>query len=405
MATSKHGLSPGHVDRHIDNPPDRHGMGFSGPMDSDFIVIGAGIAGASVAALLAKDATVILLEREDHPGVHSTGRSAALFSAIYGNETVRALSRASRAFFAEPPADFCTTALIKPRGSLFLASEAQIERLDGFAALPDIAPMTQRLSAAETIALCPALRSDYIAGGLLEPQSTDIEVHELHQGYLRLFKQREGTLITETGVEGLERIDGGWTVHAGSRRSRAPVVVNAAGAWADAVAALAGIAPIGLQPYRRTAVLVEPPEGAVIEHWPMMIDIDEQFYVKPDAGLLLVSPADETPMGPCDAQPEELDIATAIYRAEEAMTLNVRRTRRSWAGLRSFVADRTPVVGFDPAADGFFWLAGQGGYGIQTAPALARAAAALARRRDLPADLTAEGVRPAAIAPDRLRDS
>lgn len=373
-------------------------------MDSDFIVIGAGIAGASVAALLAEDATVILLEREDHPGFHSTGRSAALFSEIYGNETVRALSRASRAFFVDPPAGFSATALVKQRGSLFLASEAQLDRLEAFAALPDIAPMTRRLSVAEMIELCPALRPDFIAGGLLEPASTDIEVHELHQGYLRLFKQRGGTLVTEAGVEALDRIDGGWAVTAGSRTLSAPVIINAAGAWADAVAALAGVAPIGLQPYRRTAVLVDPPEGAAIDHWPMMIDIDEEFYVKPDAGLLLVSPADETPMDPCDVQPEELDIATAIYRAEEAMELNVRRTKRSWAGLRNFVADRTPVVGFDPDAEGFFWLAGQGGYGIQTCPALARAAAALAQRRALPADLIAEGVRATDMGPGRLRN-
>lgn len=372
-------------------------------MDSDFIVIGAGIAGASVAALLADEAKVILLEREDYPGFHSTGRSAALFSELYGNETVRALSRASRAFFVEPPEDFAETALVRRRGSLFVASARQLEQLDAFAALPDIAPVAQRLSATELAALCPQLRTDFVAAGVLEPQSMDIEVHELHQGYLRLFKQRGGTLVTEAPVETLAREDGGWTVAAGSHRLRARVVINAAGAWADVIATVAGVAPIGLQPYRRTAVLVDPPEGAATEHWPMIIDIDEQFYVKPDAGLLLVSPADETPSDPCDAQPEELDIATGIYRAEEAMKLGIHRTKRSWAGLRSFVADRTPVVGFDPEAEGFFWLAGQGGYGIQTAPALARAAAALALGRDLPEDLVAEGVRREDLAPDRLR--
>ncbi|KQX26013.1 MULTISPECIES: NAD(P)/FAD-dependent oxidoreductase [unclassified Sphingomonas] len=372
-------------------------------MDSDFIVIGAGIAGASVAALLAAEARVILLEREDHPGFHSTGRSAALFSEIYGNETVRALSRASRPFFLDPPQDFSETDLVRQRGSLFLASAAQLEQLDAFAALPDIAPVTRRLSGEQLTELCPQIRADFVVAGVLEPQSMDIEVHELHQGYLRLFRRRGGTLITEAPVDAMVREDGGWRVAAGSRRLRAPVVINAAGAWADAVAALAGVAPIGLQPYRRTAVLVDPPQGAATDKWPMMIDIDEEFYVKPDAGLLLVSPADETPSDPCDAQPDELDIATAIYRAEEALKLDVRRTKRSWAGLRSFVADRTPVVGFDPEAEGFFWLAGQGGYGIQTAPALARAAAALAQHGDLPPDLLAQGVRQADLAPDRLR--
>jgi len=372
-------------------------------MNSDFIVIGAGIAGASVAALLAEKAKVILLEREEYPGFHSTGRSAALFSEIYGNETVRALSRASRSFFVNPPQGFSETELVRQRGSLFVASASQLEQLDAFAALPDVAPVTQRLSGDALMTLCPQLRADVIAAGVLEPASMDIEVHELHQGYLRLFKQRGGTLLTEAPVETLVREDDGWTVTAGAHRLRAPVVINAAGAWADAVATLAGVTPVGLQPYRRTAVLVDPPEGATTDRWPMIIDIDEEFYVKPDAGLLLVSPADETPSDPCDVQPEELDIATAIYRAEEAISLNVRRTKRSWAGLRSFVADRTPVAGFDPEAEGFFWLAGQGGYGIQTAPGLARTAAALALGRDLPADLVAEGVRQEDLAPDRLR--
>jgi D-arginine dehydrogenase len=372
-------------------------------MDHDFIIIGAGIAGASVAAMLAAEARVVLVEREDHPGFHSTGRSAALFSEIYGNETVRALSRASRSFFVAPPESFGATTLVKRRGSLFIASAGQLEQLEAFASLPDIAPMTRRVSIEEMIGLCPALRPDVIVAGVLEPDSMDIEVHELHQGYLRQFRRHGGTLITDAEVASLDRQAGGWRAQAGSRELRAPVVINAAGAWADVVATLAGVAPVGLQPRRRTAVLVDPPEGAAIDRWPMIIDIDEEYYVKPDAGLLLVSPADETPMEPCDVQPEELDIAMAIHRAEEAMVLDVRRTRRSWAGLRSFVADRTPVVGFDPTAEGFFWLAGQGGYGIQTAPALARAAAALALRRDLPADLVAEGIRPAALAPDRLR--
>lgn len=372
-------------------------------MDHDFIVIGAGIAGASVAAMLAVEARVVLVEREDHPGLHSTGRSAALFSEIYGNETVRALSRASRSFLVEPPEDFGTTALVKPRGSLFLASADQLERLEAFAVLPDIAPVTRRVAIEEMIGLCPALRPDFIVAGVLEPQSMDIEVHELHQGYLRHFRRHGGTLITGAEVTGIGRRPGGWRVQAGSQELRAPVVVNAAGAWADAVATLAGVAPVGLQPCRRTAVLVDAPEGAAVDRWPMLIDIDEEYYVKPDAGLLLVSPADETPMEPCDVQPEELDIAMAIHRAEQAMALDVRRTRRSWAGLRSFVVDRTPVVGFDGTAEGFFWLAGQGGYGIQTAPALARAAAALALRSDLPADLVAEGVSPADLTPDRLR--
>ena len=183
----------------------------------------------------------------------------------------------------------------------------------------------------------------------------------------------------------------------------APVVVNAAGAWADVVAELAGARPIGLQPMRRTALLVDPPEGVRIDDWPMVIDVEETFYFKPDAGLLLLSPADETPSPPCDAQPEALDVAVAIDRVQTATTLEVRRVRHRWAGLRSFVADRAPVAGWDPEAAGFFWLAGQGGYGIQTAPAMARTAAALLQNEALPGDLVDAGVDPRALSPERLQ--
>ena len=180
-------------------------------------------------------------------------------------------------------------------------------------------------------------------------------------------------------------------------------MVNAAGAWADEIAGLAGVAPIGLQPMRRTAILVEPPPGAEIDDWPMVIDADESFYFKPDAGLLLVSPADETPMAPCDVQPDEWDVAVAVDRVETATTLKITRVKHRWAGLRSFVADRTPVAGYDPDAPGFFWLAGQGGYGIQTAPALSRLAAALVLDLPIPAGLVAHGVNAADLAPARLR--
>ena len=368
----------------------------------DVIVIGAGMAGLSAAAVLAERLSVAVIERESQPGYHSTGRSAALFSAIYGGEAVRALSRGSQAFLYEPPAGFAAAPLVRRRGSLYIARADQAAAFEAFASPPDVAAAVHRLEPAETLALCPILRPDHAAFAALEPDSADVDVHGLHQGYLRLLRARGGRLLTDHPVVGLEPMAEGWRVRTGGTSFTAPVVVNAAGAWADEVAELAGARPIGLQPMRRTALLVDPPEGVPVDDWPMVIDVEETFYFKPDAGLLLLSPADETPSPPCDAQPEAWDVAVAVDRVQSATTLAVRRVRHRWAGLRSFVADRTPVAGWDPDAPGFFWLAGQGGYGIQTAPAMARTAAALLQRQALPRDLLEAGVDPRALSPERL---
>jgi D-arginine dehydrogenase len=369
---------------------------------ADIIVVGAGIAGASVAAHLAETRRVVVIEREDRPGYHSTGRSAALFTEIYGNPSIRALTRASRTFLFEPPAGFTDGSLTHPRGCLYIATAAQLESLREFASLPDVLPATRRVDGAEAQALCPVLRDEYVAGALYEPDSSDIEVHALHQGYLRLFRRREGRLLTNAPVEALERAGHGWTVRAGGETLTAAVIVNAAGAWADEVAALAGIARVGLTPRRRTAVLVDPPPGVSVTRWPFVNDIDEQFYFKPEAGSLFLSPADETPTEPGDAQPDEWDIAAAVERVEMATTLQIKRLKARWAGLRTFSPDRTPVVGYSREIEGFFWLAGQGGYGIQTAPALSRAAAALVQELPLPDDLTAAGVDAAHLSPERF---
>ncbi len=369
----------------------------------DVLIIGAGMAGASVAAQLAVNRRVLLIEREGQPGYHSTGRSAALFSAIYGSEPVRALSRASRDYLFAPAAQFIDTPLVKQRGALYIATPEQRERLAAFARLPDVAPGVRPITREAALALCPMLRPEQLDSAVLEPDAADVDVHGLHQGYLRQVRERGGELITDRDVQALEHKGGRWILTAGGETFAAPIVVNAAGAWADRVAALAGVAPIGLQPMRRTAVLVDPPQGMTIDEWPMVIDTDEQFYFKPDAGLLLLSPADETPMDPCDVQPDEWDVAVAVERVEAATTLQVRRVKHKWAGLRSFVADRTPVAGYDPDASGFFWLAGQGGYGIQTAPALARTAAALVLDHPVPAALAAHGVNAADLSPSRLR--
>jgi D-arginine dehydrogenase len=371
--------------------------------DFDFAVIGAGIAGASVAAHLAEHGRVAVFEQESQPGRHATGRSAALFSEVYGAEPVRALSRGSRAALNSPAADFSEVPFVKPRGVLHVASEGQLDELRAFADLPDVAPAVSWLSSAEAIALCPILRPDRVAAAVLEPEAADVDVDALHQAYLRRLRARRGQVLTDRRVEALRFDDGAWTFVAGGETFRAPVVINAAGAWADEVARMAGVEPLGIQPLRRTALLVDPPAGAHIAAWPMVIGIDESFYFKPDAGQLLLSPADETAMAACDAQPDEWDIAVAVERVEAVTTLEVRRVKHRWAGLRSFAPDRVPVVGYDPQAPGFFWLAGQGGYGIQTCPALSRTAAALALGEPIPADLADFGVRAGDLAPTRLR--
>jgi D-arginine dehydrogenase len=369
---------------------------------AEVIVIGAGIAGASVAAHLAESRRVVLLEREDRAGYHSTGRSAALFTEIYGNPVIRALTRASRSFLFDPPAGFAEGPLTRPRGCLYIASQSQLAVLQAFASLPDVAPATRALELREAYALCPILRAGYVAAAVLEPDSSDIDVSALHQGYLRLFRRRSGQLIKNAPVEALERGARGWTAHAAGERFTAPLVVNAAGAWADEVASLAGVRRVGLEPRRRTAVLVDPPAGMDVSGWPFVNDAEEHFYFKPEGGSLFLSPADETPVEPSDAQPEEWDIAAAVERVEAVTTLEITRLKARWAGLRTFAPDRTPVAGFSEENSGFFWLAGQGGYGIQTAPALSRAAAALILGTPLPAELRSLQAELPALSPERF---
>jgi D-arginine dehydrogenase len=371
---------------------------------ADVVVIGAGIAGASVAAALAQTHKVIVLEREAFPGMHSTGRSAALFSEIYGSAPIRALSRASREFLYSPPEGFVDAPIVRQRGTLHVASVEQMSKLDDFCALPDIAPSIRRLTAAEARAQCSILREDYVAGGALETGSADVDVDILHQGWLRQLKARGGEVVVNAEVVGLSRRPAGWRVETPTSTIDAKVVINAAGAWADVIAQLAGVNTVGLEPRRRTALIVAAPDNSNSDEWPMVIDIDEQFYFRPDAGALLLSPCDETPTEPCDAQPDEWDIATAVDRVQTATTLQVHRIRRSWAGLRSFVPDRSPVVGYAPDAPGFFWLAGQGGYGIQTAPAMGLLACALVRGEPVPDELARFGVEAHDLRPGRLDD-
>ena len=369
----------------------------------DFLVIGAGMAGASAAYWLAERGRVVVLEQEDAAGYHSTGRSAAMYMETYGGPLTRGLTTVGRAFLADPPAGFVEVPLLSPQQVLYIGRADQLEALDRlYDENSPRVPSLARLDAAESLGQTVPLREDYVAGGVLEPESLEIDVAALHQGYLRGLRTRGGRLLTEAGVSALARNGDLWHAETPAGAFAAPVVINAAGAWCDAVAALAGVAPIGLQPKRRTAFIFDGPADGGVDQWPMVHDIDDAFYLKPDAGRLLASPADETPSDPCDAYPEELDIAVGADRIMQAMTLEIRHIRNKWAGLRSFVRDRQPVAGFDIAAEGFFWLAGQGGAGIMTAPALGAITAAIAAGDPLPEDAAARGVTTAQLSPGRL---
>ena len=368
----------------------------------DFLVIGAGIAGASIAHFLAPHGRTVVLERESQPGYHSTGRSAALFMESYGTAQVRALTRASRAFLEAPPAGFADGPILSPRGALHVAGEGQDGALDAlWDVLRALSPRGAKLDAQSAHALVPVLRREHLVGAVFEPDAADIDVHRLHQGFLRSVRRQGGRVVTDADVRSIAHGGAGiWDVVAGATRWRAPLLVDAAGAWSDRIGALAGVSPLGLVPRRRSLFTFAAPAGLDATHWPMFGSVDETWYVKPDAGVLLGSPANADPVEPQDVQPEELDIALAIDRIEAATTLSVR-PRRTWAGLRSFVADGDLVGGFAADAPGFFWLAAQGGYGIQTAAAMGEACAALVRGEALPARIAAFGLDADALAPTR----
>lgn len=373
-------------------------------LQADFLVIGAGIAGAAAAYWLAPHGRVVVLERESQPGFHSTGRSAALFMESYGTPQVRALTMASRAFLQHPPEGFSEHPLLGPRGALLVGSPGQSAALEEhWNILRPMSEHARQLSAAQTLAMVPVLRPEKIIGGVYEPDAADMDVHAIHQGYLRGLRRAGGRVVCNAEVESLDYAAGQWRVDAGAQIFQAPVVLNAAGAWADTVGRLAGARAIGLQPKRRSAFIFAPPEGLGAAQWPMLYGTEENWYIKPDAGMLLGSPANADPVDPHDVQPEELDIAEAIYRIEEMTTLSIRRPTRTWAGLRSFVADGDLVGGFDADLPGFFWVAAQGGYGIQTSPAMGEACAALARGLPLPERIASFGLTAAMLGPERLR--
>ena len=367
----------------------------------DFAVVGAGIAGASIASELARKARVVLLEMEHIAGYHTTGRSAAMFAPSYGPAPIRALTRASSEFFYEPPEGFCEGPLLAPRGTLLIARADQMASLNALYEELKEEGEAIVLDAAALETAYPLLAPGYAAAAILDRSGSDIDVAKLHQGYLRATTQRGGTIALEHKVTEITRGADVWSLKTGAEVVEADTIVNASGAWAEELGRMVGAETVGLVPKRRTALTVPRPDGYQVGDYPLIVDIDEQFYLKPETGALLISPANEDPVAPCDVQPEEMDVAVCVDRIERAFNLDVRRVESSWAGLRSFVADKSPVIGFSKQAPKFFWLVGQGGYGIQSAPAAARLGAALATGADVPADIVATGLRVSDLAPDR----
>jgi len=371
-------------------------------MQFDFVVVGAGMAGLSAAAALAAHGKVLVLEQEEQPAYHSTGRSAALFTLAYGSSAIGALARCSRPLFDNPPEGFDGQPLLTPR-TLLMVSTADKHRfhIEGLKATRAAGGDVHEVPTAEALRLLPVLRDEAAVHAFVCVDTFDIDIDGLQTGFLRQLRARGGRLETDAGVVGLSRKNGVWEAETRAGTFRAPIVVNAAGAWADTVAELAGARPLGLVPKRRTAILFDGADGD-IAGWPMAVASDEAWYFKPDAGKLLASPADETPSPPCDAQPEDLDVAVCVDRIETATRLKVNRISHKLAGLRTFSADRNPVCGFDPERPGFFWLAGQGGYGIKTAPGLAAMTESLITEMEPPQAFIQAGVATADLSPRRL---
>jgi D-arginine dehydrogenase len=372
--------------------------------DFDFAVIGAGIAGVSAAYHLAPHANVIILERESVPAYHTTGRSAALHSETYGSAEIRAITVASGRFYRQPPAGFTDHPLLTPRGALIAGRAEQRADLQKAAAeFAELVPTVRWLEPAETLSRQPLLKPDACAGGAIFEEAEDMDVAAIHGGFLKGARSAGVELRLDADVTTFGRRSGQWQIGLRDGATvRARTVINASGAWADVVGKLAGAKPVGLVPKRRTAFTFDAPAGLDLADMPMVIDFDETWYVKPEVGQFLGSPADETASPPCDAQPEEMDIAIAVDRIETATTLSIRRIKNKWAGLRSFVADKNLVVGYDPTVEGFFWLAGQGGYGIQTGAGAGRLTAHLAVGKAIPSDIAELGVSEAALSPARF---
>ncbi len=369
----------------------------------DIAILGGGIAGLSLAYFLGASRSVVVIEREENLGYHSTGRSAAEFVLRYNSPEVCTLAAISRDFFDHPPEGFTGVPLLVPRGGLMIANAEKLERFEAhFTVEQGKTDKLTRLSIDEAVAMATILDPSYLAGAYHDPEFWDIEVESLLQGYVKGARRAGVDIRQKAGVMAARDDGRHWLIDTEGETISARLVVNATGGWADPTAGLFGVAPIGIVPHRRTAILVDLPDGVDTRTMPEINELDDEFYIKPDAGRLLVSPADETPCEPGDVQPEEIDVAWAAHHLETATTMEVRRIARTWAGMRSFAPDRLPVVG--PASDNprFFWLAGQGGYGILSSPALGALAASLLIGSEVPAGFTRAGLAPTVFSPGRF---
>lgn len=362
---------------------------------ADFLVIGAGMAGLSAAARLSPHGRVVVLEMEERPGYHTTGRSAAIFILNYGNSVLRVLNHASEEVL-RTGGEISESGFLTERGIIYACRaghEPYLDReLEGAARMEEITPD-------EAVRLFPLLKREMLVRAAIERTASDIDVDALLQSWLRWMRTHGGALTPRAEATSINRVGDVWRVETPAGTFEAPVVVNAAGAWGDVIAERAGIATVGLKPLRRSIAVVPAPEGHDTQHWPMVVSAAEDWYIRPDGGRFWISPADEDPVEPHDAWPDDMMLAEGIDRCQQMVNIDVMRLETSWAGLRNFVADRSPVVGREPDAEGFYWLVGQGGYGIQTSPALSRLAAdlILGLRPSLPDETVA------ALSPARFR--
>jgi D-arginine dehydrogenase len=364
---------------------------------ADVAIIGAGIAGAGVAAEISGDLSCVMLEQEERPGYHSTGRSAAIFLRNYGNDIIRVLTAASARLYGNRDETLHPNPLLSPRGMLFVANA------DAVSALAELIATSKgivEIGVDDAVSRVPILNPDRLVAAAYEPDAQDIDVAALHEGFLKKARANGMQLVYRAPLIRAARSGGAWLIETPAVHVKARTIVNASGAWADRVAEACGVAPLGLQPLRRSMAVLPAPEGVDTRGWPMLDDPLETWYCKPDSGRLFVSPAEEDPVEPHDAFADDMVLAEGLYRFEQMVTIPVTRLERSWAGLRTFAPDRTPVAGFDRTAEGFFWLAGQGGYGIQTAPALSRLAGQLVRGIAPSSDV--ESV-VSALSPNRFR--
>ena len=364
-------------------------------------VVGGGIAGVAAAFHLAARAEVVLLEAESTLAYHTTGRSAALLFESYGSPGIRPLTMASREFFDDPPDGLADFPFLSRRGGMLVGGIQHREALEDWEAdARRTGTPVERLEPREARRICPALREDLLAWAVWEPDAADMDVASIHQAFVRGARRRGARIRVSSPVDALEKTPGGWKVQVGQETLQVEVVVNAAGAWGDEIARLAGVHPVGLTPMRRTVFMA--PGSEEYREWPLVASAAMEWYFKPDGIQLLCSLSEENPSPPCDARPEPLDIALAIERINDATTLGIRSVRSSWTGLRTFAPDREMVIGLDPREEGFFWLVGQGGTGIQTAPAAGELTASLVLDSQVSSRLLEHGLNIDVLSPRRF---